>query len=161
MNSRALLIIDIQRGFLNRHTKKLPELAESLQNKYELIYVAKLEYGDRSPFLEIRKSTGFCDIDRPTDLAFQPVSTAKTIVKHGYSALNTELKTELERSDIKQIDLMGMDTDQCVLATALALFDMSITPRILSRYCASTGGASSHRAGIKILRRALGETNVL
>lgn len=161
ITDNALLIIDIQRGYINKHTKKLPSLAESLQSKYELVYITRLEYAEHSPFLEIRKSSGFGDVERPTELAFQPATNAKIFLKHGYSALTDELRVELEQQGVQQIDLIGMDTDQCVLSTALGLFDAGITPRVLSGYCASTGGTGFHRAGIKILKRALGKHNVL
>jgi len=160
-NLSALLIIDVQRGFINKHTKNIPSLAESIQEKYKFVYVAQLEYEEHSPFLDIRKSSGFSDVDNPTELAFIPTSKSKIIKKHGYSAATPQLLFELEKNNIRQINLMGIDTDQCVLATALALFDQNITPRVLSGYCASTGGASMHKSAIKIMKRALGSHNVV
>ena len=40
MNS-CLLIIDVQKGFINKHTKHIPKLVEDEQNKYENVYITQ------------------------------------------------------------------------------------------------------------------------
>lgn len=157
----ALLIIDVQRGFINEHTKEIPSLVEQEQANYDLVWAARLEYADDSPFISIRKQSGFTDTDNPEELAFTPSPNVKTIIKHGYSAVTGELIDDLRTNSITQLDLMGVDTDQCVLATALALFDMGVTPKIIVDRCASTGGLSAHDAGVIVMRRALGNQNMI
>jgi nicotinamidase-related amidase len=158
----ALLIIDVQRGYINDHTRAIPALVEQKQHDYDLVWVAKLSYeGSDSPFVTIRNTNGFSDVENPTELAFVPRDDAKVIQKHGYSAYTPELAGELLHKQVKQIDLAGIDTDQCVLATALALFDAKITPRVLTQYCASTAGRKMHDTGVLVLRRALGTQNIL
>lgn len=157
----ALLIVDVQRGFVNEHTKAVPPLVEKEQFTYRLVWAAKLEYGDSSPFLRIRRHSGFGDVDNPAELAFALRPEARTIIKHGYSAVTEELLQELKEHDITTVDLMGVDTDQCVLATAFALFDAGITPRVVASHCASTGGPDMHEMGIHVMRRALGGQNVV
>jgi nicotinamidase-related amidase len=161
MNSTALLIIDVQNGFINENTRHIPQLAEQKQMDYDFVWAAQLEYGQESPFITIRKLSGFNDTSNPTGLAFIPQPDVRTILKHGYSAATPKLLEELRNHHITQIDLMGIDTDQCVLATALALFDANITPRLLANCCASTGGSKMHEYGLAIMRRALGDHNVM
>lgn len=157
----ALLIVDVQRGFINQYTKEIPSLVEQEQASYDFVWAARLEYEENSPFLTIRRHSGFSDTDSPEELAFNLRPDAKTIIKHGYSAVTNELADELKANSIVQIDLMGMDTDQCVLATALALFDIGITPRIVVDRCASTGGSEAHDIGVAVMRRALGNQNMI
>lgn len=157
----ALLVIDVQRGFINKYTKDIPSLIEQEQTRYDFVWSAQLEHKENSPFLKIRRYSGFSDIDSPEELAFNLRPDAKTIFKHGYSAVTNKLSDELKANNIIQIDLMGVDTDQCVLATALALFDLGITPRIVVDRCASTGGPEAHDAGVDVLRRALGDQNMI
>jgi nicotinamidase-related amidase len=161
MNRTAILIIDVQRGFINEYTQDIPRLAEQKQLDYDFIWVVRLEYSESSPFLTIRKRAGFVDTPNPTELAFTPRPGANILVKHGYSAVTPELLDEFKKHNITQIDLMGVDTDQCVLATALALFDKGITPRILASCCASTSGPEMHKAGLAVMRRALGRDNIV
>jgi nicotinamidase-related amidase len=57
--------------------------------------------------------------------------------------------------------LCGFGTDQCVLATALMLWDAAIVPRVLAELCSSSGGPEMHEAGLAIARRAIGDRNVV
>jgi len=161
MKSTALLIIDVQRGYINKYTEKIPKLAEQKQLEYDLVWIARLEYGKNSPLITIRSKNGMKDIKNPEDLAFTPIPGSNIIVKHGYSAATPELLNALQKHNITQIDLMGVDTDQCVLATSLALFDLEITPRVLADYCASTRGEQMHEAGLMVMRHALGKQNIV
>ena len=157
----ALLIIDVQRGFINQHTRAIPALVEKEQENYDLVWATRLEYSAGSPFLTIRKLSGFGNVDKPTELAFNIRADAKTILKNGYSAVSKEFLEELNGQNVTMVDLVGVDTDQCVLATALALFDANVTPKIIVDRCASTGGTNAHKAGLAILRRALGAHNLI
>ena len=161
MNNIAILIIDVQHGFINEHTQDIPRLAEQKQVDYDFVWASRLEYSENSPFLIIRKRAGFIDTPNPTELAFTPQPGANILVKHGYSAATPELLDAFQKHNITQVDLMGVDTDQCVLATALALFDKGITPRILANCCASTAGPEMHKAGLAVMRRALGGHNIV
>lgn len=57
----------------------------------------------------------------------------------------------------EKIFVVGADTDCCVLTIATALFEHNIRPIILTNYCDSNGGPSSHEAGIICLKRLIGE----
>ena len=56
-----------------------------------------------------------------------------------------------------RVFVAGMDTDACVLTTAVGLFEHGIRPVVLTRYCASGGGRESHNAGILCMRRLIGD----
>ena len=157
----ALLIIDVQHGFINQHTSAIPALVEKEQVNYDLVWATRLEYTAESPLLTIRKLSGFDHVYKPTELAFNVRSDARIILKHGYSAVSKEFLEELHSHNVTMIELAGMDTDQCVLATALGLFDANITPKIIVDRCFSTGGPEAHEAGIAVLRRALGSHNLI
>ena len=44
---------------------------------------------------------------------------------------------------------------------ATALFECSIRPIVLTKYCASNGGAESHNAGITCMKRLIGEKQLI
>lgn len=161
MDNKALLIIDVQNGFINEYTEKIPNLVEKLQYDYEYVWAVRLVYLENSPFITIRKFSGFEKIDKPTDLAFIPLPRTKLFVKQGYSAVTPEFIEDLQSNNINQVNLVGVDTDQCVLATALALFDIGIRPIVLADYCASTAGSEMNDIGLKLLRRAIGKQNII
>lgn len=67
-----------------------------------------------------------------------------------------ELKSYLIEQAIKQIFLVGIDTDMCVLKIALDIFDLGIEPIVLTDCCASTSGLQAHLAGLAVLSRNIG-----
>ena len=83
------------------------------------------------------------------------------IEKHGYSACCPEVLDILRAHDIKEVHLAGVDTDCCVLKTAVDLFEENIRPIVLTEYCASDGGVESQKAGIKVLERLIGTEQLL
>jgi nicotinamidase-related amidase len=67
----------------------------------------------------------------------------------------------LERRKISEVFLCGIETDCCVLKTAVDLFEHHYRPVVLSSACASRAGKENHEAGLKILRRMIGNEQVV
>jgi nicotinamidase-related amidase len=88
-------------------------------------------------------------------------SSDLVLSKHGLAPDPGELLPALRAPDVRTADLCGFDTDRCVLATALALWDAGIAPRVLADLCSSSGGPDMHAAGLAIARRAIGDRNVV
>lgn len=64
--------------------------------------------------------------------------------------------TELnDCEEVNEVYICGLDTDACVLATAIGLFDNLIAPIVLEDYCFSTGGEQYNEAGLKCLERTI------
>lgn len=78
-----------------------------------------------------------------------------------YSSLGEELHAELRERGIERVHVVGVDTDQCVLATVFALFDAGFEPIVARDLCLSTSGDVPHEAGIVALNRAIGEPRVV
>lgn len=55
-----------------------------------------------------------------------------------------------------RIDIIGCDTDACVLATAFSLWDAGTDFRVLAGFCYSSGGESQHLAALEVMRRSFG-----
>lgn len=61
----------------------------------------------------------------------------------------------------KNIFIIGADTDCCVLTIATSLFEYNIRPIVLTEYCNSNGGPESHVAGIRCMKRLIGEKQLV
>ena len=61
----------------------------------------------------------------------------------------------------EKVFVIGADTDCCVLTIATALFENNIRPVVLTKYCDSNGGESSHKAGILSMERLIGEKQLV
>lgn len=61
----------------------------------------------------------------------------------------------------RYVYLCGFDTDCCVLATAIQLFELGICPVVLSYYCHSNGGEAAHVEALTCLNRLIGMQHVI
>ncbi len=60
----------------------------------------------------------------------------------------------------EEVTLVGVDTDACVLTTAIDLFEMGIRPIILEDCVGSSGGDECHEAGMLLLKRSIGKEQI-
>jgi nicotinamidase-related amidase len=157
---RALLVVDVQNGFINDFTRHIP------------LRIAKLiESGDFKPVLFTRfiNSSGSsyrrfldwheCSESPEIDLADEVsgfADPARTFSKPGYAGISDELAAYLKEHDIKEVAIAGIDTDMCVLKVAMDAFDHGIKPVVFADCCASTSGLQSHFAGLAVLARNIG-----
>lgn len=75
--------------------------------------------------------------------------------------MSPALLQALQNNAITTVAVCGVDTDACVMATALGLFDAGFETFVVSDGCASSGGQEYHEAAIKILKRNIGEKYVI
>lgn len=56
-----------------------------------------------------------------------------------------------------EVDVIGFDTDACVLNACFDLFNIGCKLRILTEYIYSSGGQSYHLAGLMVMKRQFGK----
>lgn len=159
--SNCLFIIDVQKGFINKSTRHIPELVEGLQRRYKHVYVSRFFNKKRSFHRRLINWTRF---DKKSDdfcLAFSPSESAVIIDKSVYSCVSSDLVAELKKKKIYQADICGIDTDICVTKSAVDFFENGIKPVVLAAYCASHAGPEAHKYGIKTLERFIGRNQVV
>ena len=61
----------------------------------------------------------------------------------------------------QKVFVIGADTDCCVMTIATALFENNIRPVVLTKYVDSNGGPESHKAGLLVMRRLIGEKQLI
>ena len=144
---RILSIINMQRGF-NPPQTLVNAIADQCRY-YDVIVATRFINMPDSAFVHVlhydRMMTS-PDIDIiPALLPYADIIADK----HGYSAASL-----LPDGDV---DLCGMDTDACIMATALDLFNKPNTAAlILPTLCASSGGIAIHHAALDMLQRNVG-----
>lgn len=158
---KCVLIIDVQKGFINESTKHIPKLVEKIQEEYEYVYVTKFFNKEKSFYRKLIKWNRFYKNSEDFELAFSPVDRAIIIDKSIYSCVSTSFLQKLNDQGIDEIDLCGVDTDICVTKCAVDLFEAEIIPRVLSEYCASHAGSETHFFAIGVLARFIGRDQVI
>lgn len=159
-----LLVVDVQRGFLNEYTAHIPGRVAELIGRggHDPIYFTRFENPPGGPY---RRFLGWDACARPPETDLAPelerfTAAERVFSKPGYAGLPDELAGVLVDAGAQQIVLVGIDTDMCVLKVALDLFDLAIEPIVLVDCCASTAGLQAHLAGLAILTRNIGATRL-
>ncbi len=161
MNKTLLLVIDVQKNFINENTEFLIEKIDNLiQSKtFDLMAFTKFINEENSPFYKILNYKGcLSEADRKIVLN---VNDHKVFEKTKYTAINAEFLKFIKVNNISTVYLCGIDTDACVMKNALDLFEQNIKVKVLKDYSMSHSGIDYHNAAIKILQKLIGKDNVI
>ncbi len=156
--SKLLLVIDVQKDFINKHTEgtlyKIEELVNS--NQFKNIVFTKFINDKESIWYKKLNYYGCMSNDGQRI----PINT-KVINKRTYSALNEDLKEYIKTNNIDQIYLCGFDTDACIYKTALDLFENGYEVYVLQDYCMAHKGKVLHDIMIQNLKRLIGKEYII
>jgi nicotinamidase-related amidase len=160
MSAEPLLVVDVQRCFINDFTAHIPGRVRRLLDSgtYAPVFWTRFVNTEGSPYQTLLQWHA-CSEPAETELVPELAQLAKdgdVYVKEGLTGVPDALAERLQRDAISQISVVGIDTDMCVLKVAMDVFDLGIEPIILVDCCASTGGLQSHLAGLSILSRNIG-----
>jgi len=157
----CLLIVDVQKGFMNEHTQHVPARVEQLQAGYDVVYATRFYNANPSFY---RTLIGWHRLSRDSDdfmLAFRLKDSARVIDKSIYTCVDKLFISELSGQGIETVDICGVDTDICVTKCAVDLFECNIEPRVLADHCASHAGTSAHEHALRTLERFIGKKQVV
>ena len=159
-DNRALLIVDVQAGFINDSTKHIPEIVERLQGEYEHVYATRFINAEGSSHRKWINWHRFGEGSSEVDLAFDADGHVAVVDKNVYTCITAEFLEDLRGRGVTEVHLCGIDTDACVLKCAVDLFEAGVRPVVIAGACASHAGAEFHEYGLKILRRLIGRPQI-
>ena len=161
MSNKALLIVDVQKGFVNEKTKHIPNLVEKLQYNYNLVIATRFINLPNSPYRRLIKWNHLSPDTDEIQLAFQPKEGTIIIDKYIYTCINDSFLSLLNEHNIREVDICGIDTDICVTKCAVDLFEHNITPFVLKNYCATHADTNLQDAALIILARYIGGSQII
>lgn len=159
--NKLLIVIDVQKAFINENTNQIIEKINDLinSNSFEnIIFTRFINYNDSIWVKKLNYKECISDdskrvmVDTKDNLLFD---------KNTYSSLTNELKQYIKDNNINNIYLCGIDTECCVLKTALDLFEENYNVYVLKDYCACTYGELRHNNAIEIIKRNIGNKYVI
>lgn len=158
--TRPLLVVDVQQGFLNNFTEHIPGrivefITRSRSQPILFTRFVNQKDGPYARFLDWHACQGPPETELAPEL-LPYLDNGSMFVKPGLAGISEELRTYLKSSNFDSIDLVGIDTDMCVLKIALDIFDLGIEPFVYTDCCASTSGLQAHLAGLAVLARNIG-----
>ncbi len=156
----ALLIIDVQHGFINAATRHLPAKVADLQDEYDRVIATQFFNPPGSQFRKLMGWQRFAPGSADMQLAFTPRDDAALIEKSVYTCVTPDFLATLARERLGEIHIAGIATDNCVLKCAVDLFEAGLRPVVLADFCASHAGPDHHQWGLAIIERFIGADQV-
>ncbi|MFJ4689494.1 cysteine hydrolase family protein [Streptomyces sp. NPDC088789] len=168
LHRAVLVIVDAQRGFINRHTRPVVPALVGLARRWteagRPLVLTRFHNPPGSPY---EKITGWTRMRtaaevRITDDLTPCAGSAHLIDKTGSSAITAEFTRLAQLHGWRDLILAGLDTDACVYDTAIAAYHHGrFVPWIVTDACASSGGPDYHEAALLLARRNLGPQQLL
>ena len=167
IDKSVLMVVDVQNGFLTEKTRHVLPIIVRLVDQWRkvngsAVYSRYFNY----PGSAFECLMGWRQLyDSPdTDIADELALHARhsiVVDKRTYSAMTPRFAELANRHNWTDIAICGMDTDLCVLKTALDAFENDLTPWVVTNASASTGGDNSHKSGLTVIGRAIGEHHLI
>ncbi|MEH2254758.1 isochorismatase family cysteine hydrolase [Nostoc sp.] len=163
--SEILLVIDMQNGFMSEKCRhiiptiiKLIEqflAAGKLVKFTRFINTADSNYVKLIHWSRLMQESETSIIDE-----LQPYINNNIFDKPYYSAFTQSFSNFIFLNKISKIYLCGVETDSCILKTAIDSFERGIEPVIIEDASSSHGGQQAHDAGIFLLKRNIGKNQI-
>jgi nicotinamidase-related amidase len=152
---RALLVIDMQAGFLRSGTKWIiPNVQEVIKTGGYSLFVEAVFHADKGSLWE--RQVGWTFPFEPTVSAIKEALPPGTtvITKTTKSAFkgDRDLLTLLRTEKIEEVHIVGLDANDCVFATAQESFDLGFYTYVLEECVESSEGKEYREHALEILR---------
>lgn len=159
--SKLLLVIDVQKDFINEQTlktlNKIKRLIDS--KKYDIVAFTRFINDEDSIWYKKLNYKG-CMTKEQQEIAID-TKNYRVFDKRIYTAVNKEFKQFIKENNIGEIYLCGFDTDACVQKTALDLFEQNYNVYILKDYCMSHAGLDVNDLYIENMKRLIGKNKII
>jgi nicotinamidase-related amidase len=167
LETTVLYVIDVQNGFVTEQSRHaVPQIVDLVSRWSELggrmVFSRYHNYAgsELERLVDWRQLYGSPETDLVPDL--EPYAQHAPVIDKGtYSGLTREMLQLIHRNRWTDVVMCGIDTDLCVLATAIEAFDHGLTPWVVTDASASTGGPSVHEAAIMIMARGIGSQQMV
>lgn len=158
----ALVVVDVQNGFVNDESRHVvPRIVELVRGWRGPVAFSRFF---NSPGSSYERLIGWTKFHGPpeTDLVEELKPYATTVIdKEGYSFFGAEGRALAAEQGWTEVYICGIDTDMCVLKTAVDAFELGLTPYVIADASASHAGTRAHEAGLYLLGRFIGTGQVL
>lgn len=163
IGNAALVVIDMQNGFVNRHSMHaVPAVADLVTHwtatGRPVIFTRYFNYPD-SPyekFFQWNRLQGPPETDIVPELTAHADDAHAVLDKTGYTLFTPEAIGLIHQAGWTDLVFCGVATESCVLKSAADAFEYGYAPWIVTDACASDAGPDVHEAGLTVARRLIG-----
>ncbi|MGH3692462.1 MAG: cysteine hydrolase [Pseudonocardiaceae bacterium] len=164
----VLVVVDVQNGFITEHSQPVVPVIADLVRRWQtaggdVVFSRYLNYTG-SPFERLigwTKMANGPDTEIVAELAPYVRADTPVVDKYIYTLFTPEGTRLVDERGWTDLYVCGIDTDICVLKTAVDAFEHNLTPWILKDACASHAGPEAHTAGLFIAARFIGSKQII
>jgi nicotinamidase-related amidase len=163
VKNRALVVIDIQNGFMNHSTNHIPEQLNRFINNYGYSFhkiIATQYVNNENTPCYIFEGWKDC-MEGSKDAELIDFKHDVVFKKPVYSCYNDEFKKYLKENDINELYMCGVNTGCCVLHSAFDSYNDLVSTYILADLCGSTSGFQPHLNALQVLRECITKQRVI
>lgn len=165
IKNTLLLVVDVQNGFVTDGTRHvLPPINKLIRHWHDnngAVAFSRFINPENSLYEKLR---GWCACRSEPEVALHPdlERNEDDIVfeKPTYSAWGSDVDKFCKSRDIDKVVVCGIDTNECVLATAIGIFDAGFVP-VVAKDCCASKGQEFHESALMLLEVLLGQEQVV
>lgn len=175
--NRILLAVGLQDAFavepyyskcidyIKKHTAEYTKVIHTYFANPRMHYVTG--HDDRSDDIQknknFKKYIGYTEEGLSSDDLMRALHDPDSRLKSGYLIQGNicDISSNEYLPNHCHYDLIGCDTDACIMGIAFQLFDNEYDFSILTEYCYSSGGKEYHDMAVKLMQRNFGSAVVL
>lgn len=167
-STTALLVIDVQQGFVNQHSvgivPTVVRLVEGWRAAGGPVVFTRFHNAPGSPYETI---SGWERLRTAEEQAFVKDlvpfidDSALVVDKSQASVFTPEGSQLIQDAGWSDLVLCGIDTDACVYDSATAAYQRGYRPWVVTDACASSGGSQYHEAALLLAARNLGADQLI
>lgn len=164
----VLVVVDVQNGFVTEHSAHVvPVIAELVRDWLDagrdVVFTRYINYPG-SPFETIMSWTKLMDspeIDIVDELQELSKKSLAIIDKKIYTMFNEEGTALARERAWTDMYVCGIDTEVCVLKTAVDAFEHGVRAWLLTDASASHSGQRPHDAGVLVAQKMIGRSQTI
>lgn len=167
LDRTALVVVDVQNGFVTDNSRPVVPIIADLVARWTaagrpVVFTRYLNHPESMfhTLMQWKKLTDSPDTDIVDELQ-DAASRAPVIDKDGYTLFNDEGRALVKERGWTDLVFCGIDTESCVLKSAVDAFEAGIRPWILTDASASHSDQAGHDAGLLVARRFIGPAQLI
>ncbi len=166
--SSVLIVIDVQNGFLTEHSQPVVPVIVELVQRWQAaggdtVFTRYLNFPG-SQYERLLGWTELCEspaTDIVDELAPYAGKATAIVDKTIYTLFNEEGAALVKERAWTDLYICGIDTNSCVLKTAVDAFEQDLTPWIVTDASASHSGTHTHDAGLLVASKFIGGAHLV
>ena len=162
----CLVLIDLQKGFMNKNTDHIPVLIREFLQSYpdtfdEVVATRYINHPGTACYL-FEGWKGCMEGTEDTELCHDLEGLySHVFIKDKYSCWNEEFRQFTKEHCFDKIYFVGVNTGCCVLHSVLDCYNAVQDCAVISDFCGSTTGEELHELSLKLLSTLITKERII